>query len=219
MNPIAAQQLLAYVAAHRHDLAAEIAAARRAAQIRRTKWRRKPTLATRPHTGHASDSDAVDAVVPRLAVPGDAHEIVRLRQLMFHAMGVTSIDSTWLVPAEQHLTRAIASDHTVAVVVDAPRGGLAGCGVIEFQQRIPSPSNPTGRTGYVSTVSTDPDWRHRGIARAVLVRLLAEAEHRATGRVELHATPDGIDLYRTAGFVELETGREMRRHAAATSPR
>jgi ribosomal protein S18 acetylase RimI-like enzyme len=130
---------------------------------------------------------------------------------MFDSMGITSNDSTWLDAAEQHLTRELAGDHTVAVVVDAPSGGLAGCGVIEIHQRIPSPSNPRGRIGYLSTVSTDPAWQRRGIATTVLARLIAEAEHRAIPRIELHATPDGIDLYRASGFVDRRGGREMRR--------
>jgi GNAT superfamily N-acetyltransferase len=57
---------------------------------------------------------------------------------------------------------------------------------------------------------TDPEWRRRGLARAVLTELLLEAERRGVRRVELHATPAGAPLYRAAGFVPRAAGDEMR---------
>jgi GNAT superfamily N-acetyltransferase len=82
--------------------------------------------------------------------------------------------------------------------------------VIEFQQRIPSPWNPTGTSAYISTMSTDVPWRRRGFARAVVERLVAEARHRHVQRVELHATPDAAPLYRSIGFTTRVGGNEMR---------
>lgn len=129
---------------------------------------------------------------------------------MFEAMGIVTAGEAWRVSAEGHLQRVLAEDEVVAVVVDAPDGGLAASGVIEFQQRIPSPGTPSGQAAYVSNMSTDPRWRRRGLARAILADLLAEARRREVDRIELHATAEGIGLYRSVGFVTRTGGPEMR---------
>lgn len=47
------------------------------------------------------------------------------------------------------------------------------------------------------------------MARAVLALLLDELGKRGVSRVELHATADGLDLYRTFGFGPRPGGIEM----------
>lgn len=147
---------------------------------------------------------------PRLAVPGDAPELARLRRLMFESMGLAADSAEWLAAAEQHLRNALTGAAVLAVVIDDPdRRGLAASGIIEFHQRIPSPVNPTGRLAHISSMSTDVQWRRRGLARAVLSRLLEEARRRRVARVELHATPDGLGLYTSVGFVSGPGGPEL----------
>jgi GNAT superfamily N-acetyltransferase len=152
---------------------------------------------------------------PRRATSEDAAEIVRLRRLMFESMDVVDGDAGWMAAAEEHLRRALAGGDLVGAVVDAAAGVMAACGVIELQQRIPSPMNPSGASAYISTMSTDLDWRRRGLARAVLTELLLEARRRGVRRVELHATPAGAPLYRAVGFASRAGGDEMRLDLAA----
>ena len=129
---------------------------------------------------------------------------------MFEAMGIDTTGETWRASAERHLQEVLAGDEVVAAVVDAPGGGLAAGGVVEFLQWIPSPSSPFGRAAYISNISTDVPWRRRGLARAVLDELLVEARRRDVERVELHATAEGIGLYRSVGFVPREGNPAMR---------
>ncbi len=129
---------------------------------------------------------------------------------MFEAMGIDTTGETWRASAERHLQEVLAGDEVVAAVVDAPGGGLAASGVIEFLQWIPSPSSPFGRAAYISNMSTDHAWRRRGLARAILAVLLAEARRRDVERVELHATSEGIGLYQSVGFVPREGNPAMR---------
>ena len=49
------------------------------------------------------------------------------------------------------------------------------------------------------------DWRG-----AVLAELLAEARRRDIERIELHATAEGVGLYRSVGFVPREGNPAMR---------
>jgi ribosomal protein S18 acetylase RimI-like enzyme len=130
---------------------------------------------------------------------------------MFDAMGIDAAGAAWRASAERHLQKVLSGGDVMAVVVDAPGGGLAAGGVIEFQERIPSPGNPSGLFAYVSSMSTDLAWRRRGLARTVLAELLAEARRRGVDRIELHATADGMGLYRSVGFEPREGGgAEMR---------
>lgn len=93
--------------------------------------------------------------------------------------------------------------HRKAPVLPAPA-------LAELSQRIPSPTNPSGVTAYLSSFSTDPRWRRRGMARRVLQLMLDRLLQDGVERVELHATADGLPLYRSFGFVDRQGGREMR---------
>jgi ribosomal protein S18 acetylase RimI-like enzyme len=90
----------------------------------------------------------------------------------------------------------------IAFVVDSPdqEGTLAACvvGVVEY--RLPSPTIPTGATGYVFSVATDPGHRRRGYSRACMQELLAWFQRRGISKVDLHASAEGEPLYRSLGF-------------------
>ena len=54
-----------------------------------------------------------------------------------------------------------------------------------------------GKLGRMAVLS---DWRGRGIGRAILAHLLAQAHGRQLGRVYLHAQLEAVKFYRKAGF-------------------
>ena len=135
---------------------------------------------------------------------------MRLRAIMFEAVAPLPVSNEWADRATDHFRRELAGDGLVGAVVEAADGRLASCGVIRFDRLIPSPSNPSGRLAYISSMCTDYPYRRRGLARQVLARLLDEAFARGIERIELHAAPDGVTLYRSAGFVERVGGTEMR---------
>ena len=60
-------------------------------------------------------------------------------------------------------------------------------------------------------VATEPDWRRRGLARAVMSELLAWYAQRNVTSIELHATVEAEPLYRSLGFSEGAGGRALRR--------
>ena len=150
-------------------------------------------------------------VIARLAAPDDAAELLRLRVLMFESMGVDPSAGGWRKACLAHLKEGLADGRLFGVVVDAPEGsGLACSGLAELSRRIPSPTNPSGLTAYLSSFSTDPRWRRRGMARRVLQLMLDRLQQDGVKRIELHATADGLPLYRSFGFLDRQGGREMR---------
>jgi GNAT superfamily N-acetyltransferase len=156
--------------------------------------------------------DATQPIAVRRAGPDDASEITRLRAVMLATVdrpasaadgAALDLDAEWaeLCRAElrEHLTEGRV---LVAMVVDAPDGsGLAAAGVGVIDLRLPAPGRLSGRVGHVSSMCTDPQWRRRGYARAVLDAVVDWLREQGCSRVELSASDDGQPLYQERGFV------------------
>jgi ribosomal protein S18 acetylase RimI-like enzyme len=142
----------------------------------------------------------------RRATPDDAPELVRLRRVMFDAMGVDHGDPAWAAACERVLRAELGSGAMVGFVVDLEGDGLAACGVGMVSQRLPGPGNPSGRHGYVQSMATDPGARRRGYAREVFTALMAWFGENGVTSVGLHATTLGEQLYRDFGFSDPANG-------------
>ncbi|MEW1862039.1 GNAT family N-acetyltransferase [Streptomyces sp. NBC_00669] len=143
---------------------------------------------------------------------GDVAEVVRLRRVMFAAMTGTDAPGPWEAEARRLLAGqlAVPDPATGVFVVDADQGaGLAACAVGTVEQRLPSPSSPAGRFGFIFNVCTDPEYRGRGYARAVTEALLDWFAANGVTRVDLHATPEAEHLYRELGFAAHSTALSL----------
>ncbi|MEY9878350.1 ribosomal protein S18 acetylase RimI-like enzyme [Streptacidiphilus sp. MAP12-33] len=152
-------------------------------------------------------------ITVRAAVPADAPELVRLREVMLASMQsgtiATGSSTDWKAPTEAILRASLAGDDAtrpvfgVFVVDDEERPGrLAACAVGTLEQRLPAPGHPDGLFGFVFNICTDPDRRRRGYAKACTQALLAWFDGKGATRLDLHASPFGQDLYRGLGFTE-----------------
>ena len=139
--------------------------------------------------------------------PDDASELVRLRQVMFVAMGVPAAGTAWQASCEEQLKTGLVDATFTAFVADAPpsAGGLAACGVATVAQRLAGPGNPSGLAGHVQSMVTDHRFRRQGLARAIFVALMGWFDDQGVDAVDLHATPEGEPLYRSFGFAEADT--------------
>jgi GNAT superfamily N-acetyltransferase len=160
-------------------------------------------------------SAATTTAVPvRRAGPEDAAEITRLRALMLASvdgsptrLAELRLDEEWADRCRAELTEQLSQPPTggnllVAMVVDAPDGsGLASAGVGVIDLRLPAPGRLSGRMGHVSSMCTDPRWRRRGYARAVLDAVVDWLRDQGCSRVELSASDEGLPLYEQSGFV------------------
>ncbi|WP_326558214.1 GNAT family N-acetyltransferase [Micromonospora sp. NBC_01796] len=144
--------------------------------------------------------------VVRRATVADAGELVRLRAVMLAAMaGHEPVGDDWRRAAARTLrTRLAGPDPTlVAFVVersDRP-GSLAACAVGAVEFRLGGPDNPSGATGYVFNVATDPAHRRRGYSRACVTAVLDWYRDRGIRTVDLRASRQGEPLYESLGFV------------------
>lgn len=142
----------------------------------------------------------------RRAKPDDAESLVRLRGLMLGAMGadVGGPDAPWRATALEWFTGQLASPDTFAAyVVDDPSAGVVAGAAGNVYVHAPGPNDLTTVRGHLFNVSTEPDFRRRGLARACVAALMDWfVDETGVGQVELHATDYGIDLYRDLGFIE-----------------
>jgi ribosomal protein S18 acetylase RimI-like enzyme len=148
----------------------------------------------------------VSDIQVRRAKPDDAEALVRLRGLMLSAMGndVGGPDAAWREIGRQWFAEQLASPDTFAAyVVDDPGVGVVAGAAGNVHVHSPGPKDLSTVRGHLYNVSTEPDFRRRGLARACVVALLDWfRDETAVGQIELHATQDGVDLYRAPGFIE-----------------
>src|SRR4051812_41468534 len=138
----------------------------------------------------------------------DAATIARHRVEMFRDMGD--------VPTEE-LARELLDKSTSALAVlladgsyvgwfaiDAGGSVIAGAGV-HIKPQLPRISSDHIRVEdspvpLAVNVYTEPQWRGRGIARALMRELMRWAAEQGTDRVVLHASDAGRPLYESLGF-------------------
>ncbi|TDO67513.1 ribosomal protein S18 acetylase RimI-like enzyme [Kribbella sp. VKM Ac-2571] len=142
----------------------------------------------------------------RRAKPDDAESLVHLRGLMLAAMGndIGGPDAPWRTTALEWFAGQLASPDTFAAyVVDDPSAGVVAGAAGNVYVHAPGPNDLTTLRGHLFNVSTEPDFRRRGLARACVIALMDWfRDETGVGQVELHATAYGIDLYRGLGFTE-----------------
>jgi ribosomal protein S18 acetylase RimI-like enzyme len=141
----------------------------------------------------------------RRALPEDAEEVLRLRQVMIDALPGGDASTAWHAEALASLRERLGESDGdfAAFVVDHPDrpGALAALVVGTVDYRIGKAGNPHGLAGYVFSVATDPGARRRGHARACMDELLAWFRERGAGQVMLTASPEAEPLYSDLGFV------------------
>ncbi|MEU6812225.1 GNAT family N-acetyltransferase [Streptomyces sp. NPDC046831] len=141
----------------------------------------------------------------RRALPEDAEELLRLRQVMIDSVFSADSSAEWHTESLPTVRRRLAEPDGgfAAFVVDHPErpGALAAlvAGTVEY--RIGRAGNPHGRVGHVFSVATDPAVRRRGYARACMETLLEWFRSQGVRQVDLNASAEAEPLYASLGFV------------------
>ena len=136
----------------------------------------------------------------RMMTAGDIDEYVALRIRQLREEGATEdID---LVPALRDYYVRHLSDGTFAAWLAVEGGRIVGTSGMSFAEKPPWFSCPTGRIGLLSSMYTLPEYRRRGIGRALLSRVVDEARQRGCGSVWITASDMGVLLYTDFGFVK-----------------
>lgn len=140
----------------------------------------------------------------RRATVEDLEGLVRLRVAMFRETGrVSDADpmAEFAAATRDYFAACVASGELVAFVAEAGGGRLVASSGLSFIRRAPTRRNLTGRYGYLLNMYTEPAWRGRGIAAALVARVLEFARNEAgLQHIYLHAEPLARPIYGRAGF-------------------
>jgi ribosomal protein S18 acetylase RimI-like enzyme len=152
------------------------------------------------------DNTQARPLVVRRADAADAAALTRLREVMLSDMGMLAAgaDLGWRDKAEAWFAQRLDDkDEVAAFVIEHLDLGVVSCAAGVCDKHAPGPGNPGGVQGHIFNMSTDPQCRRRGYARACLHALLAWFRDETQARViNLNTTGDGIALYRSLGFTE-----------------
>jgi GNAT superfamily N-acetyltransferase len=144
----------------------------------------------------------------RRASTADIPGLLALRRELFQSMGwqgeseLAAMESA----CRRYFESAIPDGRFHGWVAESDGRPVATAGLV-VHEVPPTARNPSGREGYVMNMFTRPEWRRRGIARALLHAVLDFLREQGIAQVSLHATADGRPLYEQAGFAD---SHEMR---------
>jgi GNAT superfamily N-acetyltransferase len=140
----------------------------------------------------------------------DMDDLIRLRfALLRTTRGVEKLkDEEALAEAtRRYFAQELPAGRFHAWVGVAEGRSVACSGLVPFS-RPPMPDTLASLEAYILNMYTEPQWRGRGIARALFLELVRFSRELGVGRLLLHATPDGRPLYESVGFAPNPTSLE-----------
>jgi len=153
-----------------------------------------------------------DEFLIRQATPADVEIIAHHRAAMFHDMGSAGPEVMEELAAVTRLYLADAMPRGeyigwLASPSSRRESIVAGAGV-QLRRVLPFPRHAPlrgevapGRQGIVLNVYTEQSFRRRGLARRLILELLAWSRTQALDSLVLHAAPEARLLYESLGFV------------------
>jgi GNAT superfamily N-acetyltransferase len=103
---------------------------------------------------------------------------------------------------QDYFTKAIPSKEFIAWVAEYNGKIIATSGMVVWQKPAIYNGVESGKLGYLLNFYTIPEVRRKGIATRLLNELIEEAKSIGLKYLHLHASKDGVSIYRKAGFIE-----------------
>lgn len=138
------------------------------------------------------------------AITDDIKELVTLR-IAYLEEDNGIMDKDVLLSIEANLPDYFIRhlNHDITVYVARNEQEIIACAFLLVVEKPMSPTFITGKTGIVLNVYTRPDYRHRGYARCLMNMLLSDSMDKNLSHIELKATEDGYNLYKSLGFEDV----------------
>jgi GNAT superfamily N-acetyltransferase len=157
---------------------------------------------------HVMNGARADITI-REAAPSESAIILHHRRSMFRDMGEGTVEQLdrMVEVARPWLARALADgSYRHWLALDAS-GRVCGGGGVLLCPWPANPQDPCTERAVILNVYTEPEFRKRGIARQVMLAILAWVKQQGLRSVNLHASKEGRTLYEKLGF---EATNEMR---------
>jgi GNAT superfamily N-acetyltransferase len=102
----------------------------------------------------------------------------------------------------QYFSEAISSGSFIAWLAEHGGRIVGTGGMVVWQMPGRYSGLETGRLGYILNMYTIPEARRSGVCTRLLKELIKEAKSLGLRYLHLHASEDGMNIYRKAGFAE-----------------
>ncbi len=135
----------------------------------------------------------------RKAQTKDAEKLVEMRLLQLHEEGERPTCDLKPLLFDYYLQHLANETFISWLAIDGEE--IIATSGLSFAEKPPYYTNPTGMIGLVSNMYTKKDYRRRGIARALLNKIVEEAVSHGCGVVHVTASHEGVFLYNDFGFV------------------
>jgi GNAT superfamily N-acetyltransferase len=145
----------------------------------------------------------------REAASSESAIILHHRRSMFRDMGEGTVEELdrMVEVARPWLARALADGSYRHWLALDSSGRVAGGGGVLLCPWPANPKDPCTERAVILNVYTEPEFRKRGIARFIMMTILAWLKEQGLRSVNLHASAEGRRLYEELGF---EATNEMR---------
>jgi GNAT superfamily N-acetyltransferase len=104
----------------------------------------------------------------------------------------------------EYFSKAIPGNDFIAWLAELNGRIVGTSGMVVWQLPGRYGGLESGRAGYILNMYTVPEARGKGICTRLLKELISEARVIGLRYLHLHATKDGIRIYKKRGFVEVE---------------
>jgi GNAT superfamily N-acetyltransferase len=137
----------------------------------------------------------------RRATPGEAALLAEHRAAVWHEVGGWNrADLEPQIPVWSAFFRDRVAVETYVAFIAEDDGEAIGSGGILIHLTIPRPRLTSDRAGRVQSLYIVPVARRRGVARAIMERILDYARASQLVSVSLHPSDDARPLYSSLGF-------------------
>ena len=90
----------------------------------------------------------------------------------------------------------------VPFIVRTTNGEIAGSGCILVKEDQPRPGSYRIKFPYLMSMYTAPEFRRKGVTSLIVTEALRWSKQNNFDRISLHASKEGIELYKKFGFIQ-----------------
>ncbi len=102
----------------------------------------------------------------------------------------------------KYFSKAIPAHDFIAWLAEYDRKIIGTSGMVIWQLPSRYGGLESGRLGYILNMYTIPEARKKGICTRLLTKLIGEARSLGLRYLHLHASVDGMNIYKKAGFTK-----------------
>ncbi len=146
----------------------------------------------------------------RKATYSDVNTITELRIELLMAVGdVNEGNRSKVFSANHNYFKEKLSTGGYTAWIAEVKGKIVAISGLVFFERPPQAENIGGLEAYIMNMYTIPEYRGYGIAQSLLEKCISDCNRLGVGRIWLHSSQEGYQLYKKMGFTDKDSEMEL----------